>query len=214
MLRLSKHSEPFFNNRLEHTEDSVSRKKIEFLFSAVIVLFLFWVLWEPQSWPAPARLFPWSLGFSVLALALIQFVAAACAVVREISTGSTAQDELARDTVDFRDHHRAGDKGVTPAVAMNPPPSGHATPVREPAGQRVITICLWIVGFFLGIWLVGFKFGAFFLTIAFMKFAAKEKWPISATMALGTYLFFWLVFDIGLKLPLGDGLIADYFFLD
>ena len=194
----------------------MSRKKVEFLFSAVIVLFLGWVLWEPQSWPAPARLFPWSLGFSVLALALIQFVAAGRAVIREIRTGSAAQpkDQLARDTVGFRDHHRAGDEAVTPTVAMNPPASGHAAPAPEPAGQRVITICVWIVGFFLGIWLVGFKFGSFFLTIAFMKFAAKEKWPISAAMALGTYLFFWLVFDIGLKLPLGNGLIADYFFLD
>jgi len=194
----------------------VSRKKIEFLFSVVIVLFLVWVLWEPQSWPAPARLFPLSLGFSVLALALIQFVAAGRAVIREIRTGAAAQpkDDLARDTFGFHDHHRAGDEAVTPIVAMNPPASGHATPAPVPAGQRVITICLWIVGFFLGIWLVGFKIGSFFLTIAFMKFAAKEKWPISAAMALGTYLFFWLVFDIGLKLPLGNGLIADYFFLD
>jgi len=194
----------------------VSRKKIEFLFSVVIVLFLVWVLWEPQNWPAPARLFPLSLGFSVLALALIQFVAAGRAMIREIRTGSAAQpkNELARDTVGFRDRHRTGDEAATPTVAMNPPHSRRTAPAPEPAGQRVITICLWIVGFFLGIWLVGFKFGSFFLTFAFMKFAAKEKWPISAAMALGTYLFFWLVFDIGLKLPLGNGLIADYFFLD
>ena len=194
----------------------MSRKKIEFLLSAVIVLFLLWVLWEPQSWPAPARLFPWSLGFSVLALALVQFVAAGRAAIREIRTGSAAQpkDELARDAEGFGDHHLAGDEAVTPIVAMNTPPSGRTAPAPEPDGQRVITICVWIVGFFLGIWLVGFKFGSFFLTIAFMKFAAKEKWPISAAMALGTYLFFWLVFDIGLKLPLGNGLLADYFFLD
>jgi len=194
----------------------VSRKKIEFLFSVVIMLFLVWVLWEPQNWPAPARLFPWSLGFSVLALALIQFVVSGRAVIREIRTGSGAEpkDELARDTVGCRDHHRAGDEAVTPIVAMNQPDSGRTARAPEPAGQRVITICLWIVGFFVGIWLVGFKFGSFFLTIAFMKLAAKEKWPISAAMALGTYLFFWLVFDIGLKLPLGNGVIADYFFLD
>ena len=194
----------------------MSRKKSECLFSAVIVLFLVWVLWEPQNWPAPARLFPWSLGFSVLALALIQFLAAGRAVIREIRTGSAAQvkDELAQDTVGFHDHHGAGDEAATPTVAMNPPAPAHATPAPERAGQRVVTVCAWIVVFFLGIWLVGFKFGSFFLTIAFMKFAAKEKWPISAAMALGTYLFFWLVFDIGLKLPLGNGLIADYFSLD
>jgi hypothetical protein len=47
-----------------------------------------------------------------------------------------------------------------------------------------------------------------------MKVTAKEKWPISAAMALGTYLFFWLVFDIGLKLPLDNGFLTDYFSLD
>jgi hypothetical protein len=194
----------------------VSRKKIEFLFSAAIVLFMIWFIWEPQNWPAPARLFPWSLGFSVLALTLIQFVVAGRAVIREIRTGSAAQlkDHMANDIADVSDHHRVGDAAEAPIVPMSPPALGHATPAPEPAGRRLITICIWIAAFFLGIWLVGFKLGSFFLTIAFMKAAAKEKWPISAAMALGTYLFFWLVFDIGLKLPLGNGFLADYFSLD
>ena len=194
----------------------MSRKKVELLFSAAIVLFLIWVVWEPQNWPAPARLFPWSLGFSVLALTLIQFVVSGRAVIREIRTGSVAQprDRLASDIEDVSDHDRVGDRSEAPVVPMSSPALGHATPAAERAGRRVLTICIWIAAFFLGIWLVGFKLGSFFLTIAFMKVTAKEKWPISAAMALGTYLFFWLVFDIGLKLPLGNGLLADYFSLD
>jgi hypothetical protein len=184
-----------------------SRKLIEFLFSAVIVLFLGWVLWEPQNWPAPARLFPWSLGFSVLALALIQLVVAGRAVFSEkrIARGKKAQDKLPRSPVNLDDHHLAATNAAS--FAANPSALRHA----EPAGRRVMTICAWLVVFFLGIWLVGFKIGAFLLTFAFLKLTAKEKWPISAAMALGTYLFFWLVFDIGLKLPLGNGALGDFF---
>lgn len=193
----------------------MSHKKSEFLFSAAIVLFLIWVIWEPQNWPAPARLFPWSLGFSVLALTLIQFVVSGRAVIREIRTGSTQpKDRSASDIGDVSDRHRVGAQSEASIAPMSPPALGHAMPAAEPAGRRFVTICIWIAAFFLGIWLVGFKLGSFFLTIVFMKVTAKEKWPISAAMALGTYLFFWLVFDIGLKLPLDNGFLTDYFSLD
>lgn len=77
-----------------------------------------------------------------------------------------------------------------------------------------MTICCWIVGFFIGIWLLGFKVGALCLTFVFLKFTAKEKWMISAAIAVGSYLFFWLVFDIALRAPLGGGFIVDYFGLN
>ncbi len=172
-----------------------SSKVIEFLFSATLVLFLGWVLWEPQTWPAPARLFPRSLGFSVLVLALIQLAAAARAVLSERRTGAvmTLKQDLSQDLVNSRAHHVA-----------------ESDTAPELTGRRAMTICAWLVAFFLGIWLVGFTIGSFVLTFVFLKFTAKEKWPISAAMALGTGLFFWLVFEIGLKLPLGNGVLADY----
>jgi len=169
---------------------------IEFLFSALIVLFLLWVVWEPRNWPAPAKLFPRSLGLSALALALLQLGVAARAVLSERRTGALAKDSLPRDAADSLDHHLTQRKTVP-----------------EPATRRMVTISVWLVVFFVGIWLVGFKIGSFFLTFAFLKFTAKENWSLSAGIALGTYLFFWLVFDIGLKLPLGNGVLADYFAL-
>lgn len=77
-----------------------------------------------------------------------------------------------------------------------------------------MTIGCWIVGFFIGISLLGFKLGSLFLTFVFLKFTAKEKWTISAALAVAGYLFFWLVFDLGLRVPLGSGLIGEYFGVD
>jgi hypothetical protein len=176
-----------------------SRRLVEFLFSAAIVIFLGWVLWEPKDWPAPARLFPWSLGLSVLALALIQFVVSGRALLAERKTAArtNSKHEWTSEPVTA-----AGPSFGAGACA----PSDH-----EPAHRRVMTIVVCLVAFFLGLCLVGFNVGSLLLTFAFLKFTAKEKWSVSAAMAVGTYLFFWLIFDLGLKLPLGNGLLADYF---
>jgi hypothetical protein len=173
----------------------LSRTTIELLFSAIIALFLLWVVWEPRNWPAPARLFPRSLGLSALALALIQLGVAGRAVLLERRTGAVAvtKDPLPQDIVDSRDH-----------------PLGQRKTAPEPPGRSMVTISIWFVVFFLGIWLVGFKIGSFLLTFAFLKFTAKEKWSLSAGIALGTYLFLWLVFDVALKLPLGNGVLGDF----
>jgi hypothetical protein len=166
----------------------LSRIKIDFLFSFFVVLFLIWALWEARNWPAPSKLFPWSLGFIVLTLGLIQLGVAGRAALKESRT-----DE-------------AGGKSVDDASRSPNLPVTHDT-----ARQRVITICCWIVGFFIGIWLLGFKLGALCLTFAFLKFTANESWTLSTAIAVATSLFFWLVFDVTLRAPLGSGFIGDYF---
>jgi hypothetical protein len=85
---------------------------------------------------------------------------------------------------------------------------------RKVTQRRVITIQAWIVVFFLGIWLLGFKVGALVLTFAFLRLAANERWGLSAAFAVMSYLFFLVVFDFALQVPLGAGLIADYFELN
>jgi Tripartite tricarboxylate transporter TctB family len=168
----------------------LSRKKIEFLFSLLIVFFLSWALWEARGWPAQSKLFPWSLGFTVLTLALLQVGVAWRAALKE------NQERGLDDT--------KGSPNATPSLPIS----------QDMARQRVITIGCWIVGFFIGISLLGFKLGALCLTFAFLKFAAKEKWTISAAIAVASYLFFWLVFDMALRAPLGSGFIAEYFGLN
>ena len=180
----------------------MSKKRIEFFFSVLVVLFLVWVLWEARNWPAPSRLFPWSLGFTVLGLALIQVVVAWRATVKASDRAAPVQR---RELDGERENPKAG---ADPGIA------GDLVVPQEVVRRRTWTICIWILGFFLGIWLLGFKFGSLGLTFAFLRFTAKETWFTSTAIAVGTYLFFWLIFDIALRVPLGSGLIADYFALN
>ena len=174
----------------------MSRKKIEVLFSVVIVVFLVWAVWEARHWPPPSKLFPWSLGFTVLALALLQVALAWRAALKE----GRARDIPEKELADANGNSSAG-TSASESSLLSP----------EMARQRAMIICCWIVAFFLGISLLGFKLGSLFLTFGFLKFTAKEKWTISVTIAVASYLFFWLVFDVALRAPLGSGLIGDYF---
>jgi hypothetical protein len=185
----------------DEEDQGLSRNKIDFLFSVLVVFFLIWALWEARNWPAPSKLFPWSLGFIVLTLALIQLGVAWRAALKESRADDFAKKEL-------------DDANGTPVAGTNRPVSENLVIHTDTARQRVITICCWIVGFFIGIWLLGFKLGSLCLTFAFLKFTANENWTLSTVIAVASYLFFWLVFDIALRAPLGSGFIGDYFGLN
>jgi Tripartite tricarboxylate transporter TctB family len=179
-------------------EYGLSRNKIDFLFSALVVFFLIWALWEARNWPGHSRLFPWSLGFIVLSLALTQLGLAWGRIVRDGRID------------DIGEKNGLDDIAKSPSGAVNDPLSQKILVTPDTARRRVITICCWIVGFFIGIWLLGFKLGSLCLTFLFLKFTANENWTLSTVIAVATYLFFWLVFDIMLKAPLGSGFVGDY----
>jgi Tripartite tricarboxylate transporter TctB family len=174
----------------------LSRKKVEVLFSVGIVSFLVWAIWEARQWPPPSKLFPWSLAFTVLTLALLHFALAWRGALKENTAGNLA----AKRTEDANASATTG-RSDSESLLISP----------EIARQRAIVICCWIVAFFIGISLLGFKLGSLFLTFMFLKFTARESWTISAAIAVANYLFFWLVFDIALRTPLGSGLLGDYF---
>jgi hypothetical protein len=174
----------------------VSPKNIEFLFSLLIVLFLAWALWEARNWPAQSKLFPWSLGFTVLALALLQVAFALRAALKERKTVGVAENG-------------SGNVNISGDTRASPPERDLIPP--HIARRRTMIIGCWIVVFFVGISLLGFKLGSLFLTFVFLKFIAKENWTTSTAIAVGSYLFFWLVFDLALRVPLGSGLIGEFF---
>ena len=164
------------------------RKTIELLISVLVMVFFVWILWEARNWPAQSKLFPWSLGFSSLGLALIQVAIAGRAAFKEVAANPETGAGNGRASVD------------------------RSLSVSEAAARwRALILCGWVVGFFLGICLLGFKVGALCLTFLFLRFTANENWTTSAVMAVGSYLFFWLVFDVALGVPLDNGLIGDYF---
>ena len=138
-------------------EYGLSRSKIDFLFSALVVLFLIWALWEARNWPGHSRLFPWSLGFIVLSLALTQLGLAWRGIVRQGRTdpigGTKGLDDI----------------GKSPSGADNDPVSQKILVTPDTARQRGITICCWIVGFFIGIWLLGFKLGSLCSNVGIFK---------------------------------------------
>ena len=75
------------------------------------------------------------------------------------------------------------------------------------ASRRTWTILGWTVGFFIVIWLLGFSYAVPLTMVLYLKLAGREKWPITAVMAFGTWVFFYLLFERMLSVPFPDGLI-------
>jgi TctA family transporter len=54
--------------------ESPAKFSLSLLFTGGIILIFSWALWESKSFGFRAGLFPWSIGYPVLALAIVQFV--------------------------------------------------------------------------------------------------------------------------------------------
>ena len=78
------------------------------------------------------------------------------------------------------------------------------------ARKRTFSISCWIVGFFLAIWILGFVPASAIATFLYLKFGAAEKWPMTATLTIACWLFFFGVFDYALQLPFPHGAIFDF----
>ena len=81
----------------------------------------------------------------------------------------------------------------------------------ELATRRTLTVLGWTVGFFIAIWLLGFSYAVPLTMVLYLKFAGREKWPITAIMTLCTWGFFYILFQRMLNVPFPDGLIFDLF---
>jgi TctA family transporter len=82
---------------------------------------------------------------------------------------------------------------------------------REAATRRTLTVLGWTVGFFIAIWLLGFSYAVPLTMLLYLKFAGREKWPITAIMTFCTWGFFYLLFQRVLNVPFPDGLVFDWF---
>jgi hypothetical protein len=76
--------------------------------------------------------------------------------------------------------------------------------------QRTRQMIAWIVAMTAGMVLLGFEVGSALLTFAFLRFAARERVWLSLTLAVMTFLFFYLVFDRGLNIPFPPGLLTGW----
>lgn len=164
----------------------MSRTRNDVLISAALVLLLIWVVWEARDWPFRTRLFPWSIGFPVLGLALVQL--------------GIASWKATRRRMDSEVHEVQGEPGEKA--------ESDATPDPNLVIQRTLTIAAWTIAFALGFCLFGFKVGGLLLSPAFLRFQARETWKMSILYGLGVYLFFLGGFEMALGFPLPPGIIA------
>jgi hypothetical protein len=162
----------------------LSRMRNDVLISAFLVLLLVWVVWEARDWPFRTRLFPWSIGFPIVGLALVQFGIASWKAFRHLDS---EVDEV----------KGAGDNAESAATLD-----------AKLLTQRTLAIAAWTIVFALGFWLFGFKVGGLLLSPAFLRFQARETWKMSILYGLGVYLFFLGGFEMALGFPLPPGIIA------
>lgn len=159
-------------------------RALNLVFACFVALVILWFVWEARDWSFHSRLFPWSVGLTVLILALAQVVLS----VRNFQWGSSKDD-----------------------VELQVRPQDHqAAEVGQSEVWRLLTIGSWIALFFLGIWLFGFRLGSLILTIAFLRFAAKEGYKQCLILGLANYVFFLIIFDFALGVPLLESAIAQW----
>jgi TctA family transporter len=81
----------------------------------------------------------------------------------------------------------------------------------EVATRRTLAIIGWTLGFFVMIWLLGFTYAVPVVMILYLKFAGREKWPMTLIVTFFIWLFFHGLFERALNVPFPEGLLIDFF---
>jgi TctA family transporter len=81
----------------------------------------------------------------------------------------------------------------------------------EVATRRTLAIIGWTLGFFVMIWLLGFTYAVPVVMILYLKFAGREKWPMTLIVTFFTWIFFHGLFERALNVPFPEGLLIDFF---
>jgi hypothetical protein len=186
------------------------RKTADLIFGLIVLGVLGAMVWAARDWSPEPRLFPWTIGIPAVVLAIFQVVMLLRQALRRETSAMVV--EPATESIVERVIPAGEISVVSTAVAQA---FGEGSPVAEeddipPAlvRRRTIEMSLWILLFVLGILVIGFKLGAGLLTFAFLRFAG-ERWRTSVSIAVGMYLFFYLIFDLGLHIPFPGGWIAN-----
>lgn len=140
------------------------------LFTFLLVAALTIGLWQSKDFGFRAGLFPWVIGYPVLAFAIVQLILEFLGKVQLSGLESGPALELPTTVV-----------------------------YRRTAG-----IIGWIVGFLVAIWLVGFSVAVPLITLMYLK-ASGERWPITITFTILSWVFFYSLFEYSLHIPFPDG---------
>jgi hypothetical protein len=181
----------------------LSRKRVDILFSLVLLAIIVWMIWEAQQWDARARLFPVAIGIPAAVIALVQVVFALRSLRAPLAAAADTapQDVSGSDVVIAEAVEHAFGQGSTMAQEENLAPAI----VR----RRTLEMVGWILGITASIVLLGFELGAGLMSLVFLRMRGHESWRVALCIALATYLFFYVIFDRALNIPLPNGAIAD-----
>ena len=162
----------------------MSRNAYEMIFTLALLIIVGAAVWQAQEWQIKARLFPWAIGLPLMGLLAALLVTQ---VMRQLRASSVVAEQ---------------------SVAVERP-EGAADAVRVAnERRRGFMIVGWLVGFLAAIWLLGFPVGGTLGTLAYLKLAARERWPISGAISAGTALFFALMI-YGLNTPFPRGALLE-----
>ena len=81
---------------------------------------------------------------------------------------------------------------------------------RDVQIRRTRNMFIWIVVYFLAIWLLGFSVGGTLCCFLQLKFASREKWPITIMLTVGLWAFIYLLFQQVLNVPFPPGQIFEW----
>ncbi|MEI6454544.1 MAG: hypothetical protein WCO31_08120, partial [Actinomycetes bacterium] len=201
------------------------RKQVDVLLGLFVVAGLAWMIWEAGKWDNRARLFPVAIAVPTMGFALLQIgfstknLLASRAGVKAVPEPPTAPvvepavsvhvDPALRppSSIDTESAIAAAMEAAFGAGSEYAEEEHALDPVVE--RQRTLAMIGWVVAMALGIATIGLELGSAILTLVFLRFAAKERWGISLWIAGFTYLFFFIVFDRALNIPLPPGWIND-----
>jgi hypothetical protein len=199
------------------------RKKVDLLFSVVILLILIWMVYEARDWTMKSRLFPWTIGIPAIGLALLQISFVTRSLLQREPVAAHAElAEQARAEVgpaaalaaERHDMAAAGEASVVSAAVESAFGEGSAVAEveipPEVARRRTFEMVGWILGFALGVVLLGFTMGAGLLSLLFFKTASRERWSTALGISISTYLFFYILFERALNIPFPVGLVAEW----
>jgi TctA family transporter len=170
--RKSEEQSPLEAPPAEKTVNDPGRLRLSALFAFLIVALLALALWQSRNFGFRAGLFPWAIGFPVLALAAVQ-----------LFFDLTGKTKLKEDGL-----------------------AGADIP-QEAVVRRTASICAWTAGFFVAIWLFGFPVAVPLAALLYLKFAGREKWPITIALSFIGWLCFYLLFIRLLHVPFPDPVI-------
>jgi hypothetical protein len=148
------------------------------LFLLVVVAAM---VWQAAQWPHQAALFPLCAGIPALVLLVVQLGLSFRSVPATAPVGEPLLDPTEHPEI-------AAAEEIDPDVAK----------------RRALVFAGWIIGFSALIWGIGFPYGGTGATVAYLLFAARERWTMAAAFGAGTALMFWGVEQGGvLRFPSG-----------